>query len=92
MTTRPDMSQQTVAEQETQRAAEQEALRNVRRLTDLLEQEQRARQRFQRTAWLVGVIAVIVFGLVVYALYMRTTSVPPSSRIEVPPKVTLPQK
>lgn len=92
MSTAPGAPEKTVAEQEAQRAAEQEALRNVRQLTDRLEQEQQAQRRLSRYAWPIVVVAVAAVGYVAYTLYDRTSSVPPSGRIEVPPKVVVPQK
>lgn len=82
----------TVAEQEAQRAAEQEALRNVRHLTDELEREQRERKRFANWGWVVAAIGVLALAYAVFEFYVRSASVPPAGKIEIPGKVVVPAK
>ena len=88
----PVSSEPNVAEREAQRAAEQEALRNVRRLTDELEQEQRERRRMMKWGWVIAAVAVAGLLYVLVSIYSKARSVPLPARIDVPGKVVLPQK
>lgn len=88
----PAGSEPTVAEREAQRAAEQEALRNVRRLTDELEREQRDRRRMAKWGWVIAAIAVAGLLYVLVSIYVKARSVPPPAKIEVPGKVVVPPK
>lgn len=92
MTREPGGAQRTVAEEEAQRAAEQEALRKVRHLTDELEGEQRLRRRLQRWALLIGALALLGIVYVAVAIYLKATSAPAPARIEIPGKVVVPPK
>lgn len=81
----------SVAEREAQREAEQQALRNVRRLTDELEGEQRERRRMQRWGWIVAALAIAGLIYVVVSIYVKAKNAPPPSKIEVPSKIDVPQ-
>ena len=59
----PGQRERTVAELEAQRAAEQEALRKVRRLTDELEEAQRSKQRLKKSLLRTAVLLLAAFGL-----------------------------
>lgn len=82
----------SVAEREAQRLAEQEALRNVRKLTDELEQEQREKRKLQKWGLLVAVIALLALFYAFVTVYLKSKSAPPAQKIEVPGKIVLPQK
>lgn len=82
----------SVAEREAQRLAEQEALRNVRKLTDDLEREQRDRRRLQKWGLLVGVIALLALLYAFISVYVKSSTTPPPQKIEVPAKIELPKK
>jgi cell division septal protein FtsQ len=92
MTRESGGAEKTVAEAEAQRAAEQEALRKVRHLTDELEAEQRARRRLQRWALLIGALALLGIVYVAVAIYLKATSAPPPAKIEIPGTVVVPSK
>jgi cell division protein FtsL len=85
-------SELTVAEREAQRIAEQEALRNVRKLTDALEEEQRERRKWQKWGLLIGVIAVLVLVFAFVSVYVKSRTAPPPQKIDVPAKIELPKK
>jgi len=82
----------SVAEREAQRIAEQEALRNVRKLTDDLEQEQRDKRKLQKWGLLVAVIALLALAYAFVSVYVKSKTTPPPQKIEVPGKIVLPQK
>lgn len=82
----------TVAEREAQRLAEQEALRNVRKLTDDLEREQRDRRKLQKLGLAVAALALLALAYAFVSIYVRSTTAPPAPKIEVPGKVVVPQK
>lgn len=82
----------SVAEREAQRIAEQEALRNVRKLTDDLEREQRDRRRLQKWGLLVAAIALLALAYAFVSVYVKSRTAPPPQKIEVPGKIVLPQK
>ena len=95
MATQPGTHERTVAELEAQRAAEQDALRNVRNLTERLEGEQRDRRRLQRQALTVaGLVVVILVLTFFYTRYFGgpRPDVPKQQPITVPEKVELPRK
>lgn len=95
MATQPGTHERSVAELESQRTAEQDALRNVRKLTERLESEQRDRRRLQRRALqAVGLVAVILVLAFVYSRYFGSPpqDVPKQQPIKVPEKVELPRK
>lgn len=81
-----------VAERETQRAAEQEALRNVRSLTDALEKEQRERRRLQKWGLVVAALALLALLYAFASVYLKGQGTAPAKPIEVPGKVVLPKK
>lgn len=82
----------SVAEREAQRIAEQEALRNVRKLTDDLEKEQRDRRRMQKWGLLAAVIALLVLLYAFVSVYLKSSTAPAPQKIEVPGKIVLPRK
>lgn len=89
----PDSEREvSVAEREAQRIAEQEALRNVRKLTDDLEQEQRDKRRLQKWGLLVAAIALLALLYAFVSVYLKSKTAPPVQKIEVPGKIVLPQK
>ncbi len=82
----------TAAEQEAQRAAEQAALRKVRKLTDHLEAEERSRRRLQKWGLALGALALAVLAYFLVAVYVKGRTAPPATKIEVPAKIELPKK
>ena len=84
----------TVAEREAQRAAEQEALRNVRRLTDQLEATQRSEDRLRRRGLKIAAAAIVVALVLLFAVFAERSSTqrPQQERISVPEKIELPRK
>ena len=85
-------SELSAAEREAQRAAEQEALRKVRKLTDNLEEEQRTRRKTQRWGLLVAGVALLAVLIAFGVVYLKSKQAPPVERIEVPAKIVLPKK
>jgi hypothetical protein len=95
MATQPGTHERTVAEVEAQRAAEQDALRNVRKLTESLESEQLEQRRLRRRALkAAGLVALILVLAFLYTRYyvVSPTAVPKQQPITVPEKVELPRK
>ena len=92
MANQPGDSEPTAAEREAQRAAEQEALRKVRKLTDSLEEEQRAKRRLQKWGLLIAALALVVLLYAFVSVYLKSQSAPPAKKIDVPGKIVLPQK
>lgn len=84
--------ERSAAEVEAQRAAEREALRNVRKLTDSLEEEQRAQRRLQKWGIAIGALALAVLLYLLVSVFVKGRTAPPPTKIEVPGKVVLPQK
>ncbi len=85
-------SEPTAAEREAQRAAEQEALRNVRKVTEGLEQELREQHRLQKWGFAIGAVALAVLLYVLVSVYVKGRTAPPPTKIEVPAKIELPKK
>ena len=87
-----DETEQSMAAREAQRVAEQEALRKVRKLTDELEAEQRARSKTQKWGLLVAGAALLALLIAFGVVYLKGKNAPPAEKIEVPAKIVLPKK
>jgi hypothetical protein len=92
MTTESDLDKKALSDN-IQRTVERAALRNIRALSERLQEEDKVERRLEKRALIIALLVVIVFGLLlVLTLISNDEKFGRSQPVQVPEKIVMPKK
>jgi hypothetical protein len=92
MTTESDLDKKALADN-IQRTVERAALRNIRALSERLQEEDKVERRLEKRALIIALLVVIVFGLLlVLTLISNDEKFDRSQPVQVPETIVMPKK